>query len=199
MIQRTLIHKKDNKDGLLITIKVLEFTTVIINYCASLHMFPTKNITDNLHPVLLNVTDNASTLSWTNHTCRKSELGRLLAQFFCSLLINSPLGINSQWISTNNNKIADNISCAKKMSTNPSHSFDYSTLRQTHPELIHCSFFQFQPELILLIWKIVFTEKWPTHKEVQTLKQKLLGSLITSNGQGSWESQTLPLKKQKLI
>jgi hypothetical protein len=96
IIQRTLIHKKDNKDGLLISINVLEFVMVIINYCASLHMFTMKNITDDQQPVLLNVSDNASALSWTNHTCRKSKLGRLLASFFCSLLINSPLGINSQ-------------------------------------------------------------------------------------------------------
>jgi hypothetical protein len=43
----------------------------------------------------------------------------------------------------------------------------------------HCSFFQIQPELILLIWVIVLTEKWPNHKEVQTLKQRPLGKLIT--------------------
>jgi hypothetical protein len=79
VIQRTLIHKKDNKDGLLISINILEFVTAIINYCASLQVFTTKNITDNSHPVLLNVTNNASALSWTNHTCKKSKLGRLLA------------------------------------------------------------------------------------------------------------------------
>jgi hypothetical protein len=32
--QRTLLHKQDNKDGLLISINVLKFVTVIINYCA---------------------------------------------------------------------------------------------------------------------------------------------------------------------
>jgi hypothetical protein len=157
---------------------------VIINYCASLHVFTTKNITDNPYPVLLNMTDNASALSWTNHTCRKSKLSRLLAGFFCSLLINSPLGINSRWISANDNH-------AQKTSTNLLHSLDYSTLCQMYPKLIHCFFFQIQPEIILLIWKIVLTKKWPTHKEVQTLKQKPLGSLTTSNGQGSWEPQTL--------
>jgi hypothetical protein len=38
----------------------------------------------------------------------------LLAHFFCSLLINSPLGINSQWISTDDNKIANDIFLLKK-------------------------------------------------------------------------------------
>jgi hypothetical protein len=164
VIQQTLIHKKDNKDGLLISINVLEFVTVIINYCASLHMFTTKIITDNPHPVLLNIID-ASALSWTNHTCRKSKLGRILAQFFCSLLINSSLGINSQWISTDNNKIVDDISQTKTASINMLYSFYYSTLCQTYPELTQCTIFQTQPELILLTWEIVLTEKWTTHEE----------------------------------
>jgi hypothetical protein len=107
VLQQTLIHKKDNKDGLLISINVLEFVMVTINYCASLYVFTTKNITDDLHPILLNITDITSALSWTYHTRRESKLGRLLAQFFCSLLIYSLMGINSQRISTNDNKIAD--------------------------------------------------------------------------------------------
>jgi hypothetical protein len=42
VIQQTLIHKK------IILIKVLKFVTVIINYCASLHVFTSKNITNAL-------------------------------------------------------------------------------------------------------------------------------------------------------
>ncbi len=104
----------------------------------------------------------------------------MLACFFCSLWINSPLGINSQWISTIDNKIDEDISHLKKQSdNNSSPAFDYTILKQTYPELRHCSFFQIQPELILLIWDIVLTKKWPNHKEVQTLKQRLLGKLTT--------------------
>jgi hypothetical protein len=39
----TLLHKRDNADGLLISINALEFVTVIINYCAALHTVLTKN------------------------------------------------------------------------------------------------------------------------------------------------------------
>jgi hypothetical protein len=116
---------------------------------------------------------------WTRHTCKRSRVGRLLARFFCLLLINSPLGINAQWISTVDNVIADNISRVKKASNiDLSLSFDYTTLKQTYPELSHCSFFQIQPELILLIWDIMLTKKWPTHEEVQILKRRPLGRLI---------------------
>jgi hypothetical protein len=64
VIQQTLIHKKDNNYGLLILINVPVFIMVIIiYYFASLHVFTTKNITVKPHPVLLNVTNNASALS----------------------------------------------------------------------------------------------------------------------------------------
>jgi len=145
------------------------------------------NFTDDPHPVLLNVTDNTSALSWTTGTCRKYKIGCRLARFFCSVLINPPLGVNSQWISTVANEIADDISCLKKLlqqQSNSSHvSFDYISLKQRYPELKHCSFFQIQPELISLIWEIVLTEKWPCHEEVKNLLQKPLGRLTTSCGQ----------------
>ena len=148
--QRTLSHKQDNKDGLLISINFLEFVTVIINYCATLYCVTTTEATNNPFLVLLNVTDNALALSWTAGACKKSTVGRLLARFFCLLMINLPLGINSKWISTDNNKIADNISCIKKESANKESPpfFDCSTLTQKYPELRSCSSFTIQPKLI---------------------------------------------------
>ena len=165
---------------MLVLINVLEFVMVVINYCAALHVVWTSPVTNNPHPVILNITNNSSTLSWILHMCKQSKIGQMLASFFCSLLINLPLGISSQWISTIDNNIADNISHLKKQSdNNSSPAFDYTILKQTYPELRHCSFFQIQPELILLIWDIVLTKRWPNHKEVQTLKQRPLGKLTT--------------------
>ncbi len=109
-VQRTLQFKTNNDNGMLVLINVLEFVMVIINYCAALHVVWTSPVTDDPHPVILNVTNNSSALSWTLHTCKQSKIGQMLAPFFCSLLIKLPLGINSQWISTIDNKIADNIS-----------------------------------------------------------------------------------------
>ncbi len=116
--QRTLLHKQDNKDGLLILINVLKFVTVIIHYCVMLHIVTMTLATNDPYPVLLNVTDNASALSWTTGACKKSKVGCLLAHFFCLLMINLPLGMNSKWISTDDNKIADDISRIKKESAN---------------------------------------------------------------------------------
>ncbi len=180
VVQRTLQFRSNNDDTMLLLINVLKFVTVIINYCAALHVIWTSPITDDPHHVILNVTNNSSRLSWTLHTCKQSKIGQMLARFFCSLLIYLPLGINSQLISTIDSKIADDISCLKKQSdNNSSPAFDYTFLKQTLPELRHCFFFQIQPELILLIRDILLTKKWPNHEEVQTLKQRPLGKLIT--------------------
>ena len=75
--QRTLLHKRDNKDGLLISINVLEVVTVIINYCVTLYCVTTIAATNDPFPVMLNVTDNASALSWTTGACKKVDSGPL--------------------------------------------------------------------------------------------------------------------------
>jgi hypothetical protein len=92
--QRILGFKTNNYDGMLVLINVLEFVTVIINYCAALNVVWTSPVTDDPHPVILNITDNSSALSWTLYTCKQSKIGQMLACFFCSLSINLPLGIN---------------------------------------------------------------------------------------------------------
>jgi hypothetical protein len=56
---------------MLVLMNVLEFLTVIMNYCAALHVVQTFPITDDPHPVILNVTDNSSALSRTLHTCKQ--------------------------------------------------------------------------------------------------------------------------------
>jgi hypothetical protein len=95
VIQCTLHFKSNNVDGRLILINILEFVMVIINYCAALQVVRTTAITSNSHPILLNIMDNVSASNWAIHMCKHSKIGCLLARFFCSLLINLPLGINS--------------------------------------------------------------------------------------------------------
>jgi hypothetical protein len=75
IIMRMLLHKHDNSNGCLISINILEFITVIINYCTALHVILTSKVTGDPHPVLLNVTDNTSALRWTTGACQKSKLG----------------------------------------------------------------------------------------------------------------------------
>jgi hypothetical protein len=44
---RMLLHKRDNADGLLISINLLKFVIVIINYCAALHIVLSTNPMNN--------------------------------------------------------------------------------------------------------------------------------------------------------
>ena len=64
---------------------------MIIDYCAALTVVITEDITDDPHPILLNIADDTRANSWTMHVCQSSRPGRLLAR-----LMNLPLGINSQ-------------------------------------------------------------------------------------------------------
>ena len=76
VIRHTLKYLKDNTNKNLISINVLEFVTVIIDYCAAYTVITTQNVTDDPHPVLLSMADNTSAHSWTNHTCKGSLLGK---------------------------------------------------------------------------------------------------------------------------
>ena len=111
-----------------------------------------ENVTDDPFLIILNITNNISALNWSIHAYKKSALGRRLARLFCRLLIRSPLGINSKWISTHENTIADAISRMKKesCSDNAKHfpSFNYSSLKQKFKELQVCH--SFVPESKLL-------------------------------------------------
>jgi hypothetical protein len=178
IIERTLLHLKNNNDETFISINCLEYVTIIINYCAAITAISESNIIDDPHPVVLCVTDNISAKNWTTHTCKKSIIGRALARFFCGLLIGSDVGINATWISTVENKIADEISRIKK-STHDSFSFqyDFAKLQQDHAELRHCRFFQPSQELLSMIWDILLTRNSPDLNKVWLLKQSGLGKL----------------------
>ena len=119
IIKRTLLHLKNNKDEMFISINCLEYVTIIINYCTGITAISESDIIDDPHPVVLCVTDNISAKNWTTHTCKKSIIGRALARFFCGLLIGSGVGINATWISTTKNKTADDISRIKKSAHDP--------------------------------------------------------------------------------
>jgi hypothetical protein len=162
----------------------LEFVVVIIDYCAALTVIMTENVTDDPYPILLNIADNTSAHSWTMHTCKSSRLGKLLAKLFCYLLMDSRLGINSKWIDTNDNYIADAISRIKKLQASSSKhfSFDYSSLQQKYPQLKNCRFFHPSASLLSMIWDVLLEGKLPSLEQVKILKQSGLGKLTISNG-----------------
>ena len=155
-----------------------------MDYCAALTVIMTENVTDDPCPLLLNIADNTSAHSWTMHTCKSSRLGKLLARLFCYFLMDSKLGINSKWIDTNDNYIADAISRLKKLQAFSSKqvSFDSSSLKQKYLQLQNCCFSQPSASLLSMIWDVLLKGKLPGLEQVKILKQSGLGKLTTSNG-----------------
>ena len=179
ILLRTLLHLKNNEDQTFISINCLEFFTVIMNYCAALTVLAQDGSVEDPFPVVLNITDNVSALNWTLHTSKCSLIGRALARFFCGLMIGSPLGINSKWINTHENEVADRISRLKKanLSTSPFFSIDYKNLQQDYPELRTCRSFLPSRELLSCLYSILLTRKSPDPNQVITLRRRGLGKV----------------------
>lgn len=184
IVQRTLIHLADDSAGDLISINALEFVTVIINYCAALSIISGSDLfEDDPFPVILCKTDNTSALSWINHRCKGSLLGRALGRLLVGLLMDSPLGINATWINTHDNEVADGLSRFKSNSDNVSNdhpTFDYSLLQQKYEKTLSgCRLWLPSSRLISLIYTVLTTRQSPPLKELRNFKPSDLGKLTT--------------------
>ena len=158
---------KNNKSGKLITINVLEYAVVIISFAAS-----TVAVNERLqkpsdstlalqhsYPIVLNKVDNTSAESWTTKACKSSLTGKALAEVFCSLMINNPLGVSSDRIGTKDNVIADDITRKYRDANN---IFNPSLLMQDHPELQSCCHFHPSKELLLRVNDALLCKKLPS-------------------------------------
>ena len=110
IFRKTKAYLKDDADNDFVSINVLEFVTIIINFAAALTALTADGHPDDPFPVLLNFADNMSSVRWTNHHCKGSLKARALGLLFCCLLVNSFLGINAKWLAGDENGIADVIS-----------------------------------------------------------------------------------------
>ena len=139
---------RNNKEGKLISINVLEFATVIISYAAISLFFKENMDPSNPFPTALIFADNTSAESWAIIGCKRSPMGRALGRLLCALLINNPVGLALDRVSTHDNIIADKISRLKK--EKDSLKF-FTSLVSSHPQLRTCRRFIPNPELISAI------------------------------------------------
>ena len=147
--RHTKMFLPDNKSGKMISINVLKYATIIFNYAVALTVLDYNGFGDDIHPFLLNWEENTSAVRWTDHACKKSLVGKALGRHFCTLLIDSPLGVKAKWLSMSMNVIADDISRFKKDS--PDYNFDYHSLQPKYPQLRDCRLFQPSVELLSII------------------------------------------------
>ncbi len=72
---KTSLHLKNNLEQNFVSINVLEYITVILNYCSALTAYLEYGLIKDPCLVVLCVTNNISAKNWTTHTCKKSIIG----------------------------------------------------------------------------------------------------------------------------
>ena len=179
VVKRTKLFLPDNKSGKFISINLLEYATVIINYAASLVAYTSGHTNINPDtvpfPVLLNWADNKASIKWTNVMCTANQAGRSLGRLFCALLLDNPLGINCDYIRTTDNTIADDISRLKKSNDG---IYNYSSLLQDFPQLQDCKIFQPSKELLSIVVQSLLNGTSPPLHAVRSMKPSHLGRLL---------------------
>ena len=109
--QCTLQFVLSNKDGKLVTINALEYASLIVNYVAAKHVLVHLDPSEvDPHPVVLFYADNMAAKSWTKKASSSSEGARALGCIQAALMINNPVGICVDRVSTTDNVVADRIS-----------------------------------------------------------------------------------------
>ncbi len=93
-----------------ISINALEYAAIIVNYIATTAAFLDAPNETNPYPTALFFTDNMASEAWIQKGAKKSPAGKALEFLQAALMINNPVGINADHISTTDNVIADRIS-----------------------------------------------------------------------------------------
>jgi hypothetical protein len=134
--QRSLRYIKDKKSGELIDINVLEYASIIVTYLlCRLEIDRQGLFRDDPYPVVNIKGDNTCAESWAKKGSKKSTMGRALGRVLAALLLNSPVGLRVEHISTTANVVADLISRIK----NETHLLtEIPKIQAEHPELAGC-------------------------------------------------------------
>ena len=90
---------------------------------------------ENPYPTLLNWADNITACSWVHKAASATIYSRYLSRLLCSLRINNPLGLNTDFIPGVENIIVDTISRLHPISGSPP---DFSVLFKEFPQLKSC-------------------------------------------------------------
>ena len=156
--QRTLKHVTSNKDGQLITINALEYASLIVNYVAATHVLVHVDPSAvDPRPMMLFYVDNTAAESWMRKASTSFDGGRSLGYVQAALMINNPIGISVDRVTTSDNVVADRIS---RVCSESHIAHEMLSLRQEFPQLQSCQRFQPNAELTSLILETLLTKKY---------------------------------------
>jgi len=141
----TLRFHHNHPDQELISINVLEFAGAIITYAGMTLYYRLHHDPSNPFPIALLYIDNVAAEIWCIKGCKRSLLGRALGRLLCALMIDNPLGLSTERISTEDNTIAE-----RKF---------FASLLTSYPQLRGCARFHPSQELLSAITETLSTEK----------------------------------------
>jgi len=178
--KRTLRFIKNNKNNQLISINVLEYAALILNFVATTHYFRySHHDASDPYPTSLLYADNSTCEAWGKlKQCKTSMTGRNLGRLQCALMINNHVGLTIDHVTTKQNEIADRISRIKR-ETNVLPQFQ--RLLQDFPQLASCRRFHPSQELVSSITAVLLREKSFDPLEVASKILADLGKSTTSD------------------
>jgi len=160
-------------DNTILSINLLEYIAILISFSAAI--MAVSSTPSNPYPLIEILSDNRSAISWTKKAASSSREGKNLSLIFTSLLLKSPLGLQSSYIPGTMNTVADHIS--RMQTTNKRISF--SKLSQAYPTLQACKRFHPNHNFLSLIWEALLS---PHQFSLPTIKT--LGHLSRASNTG---------------
>ena len=174
--QYTLRYVRSNKEGKLISINVLEYAGMLINYAAAYHYYQLHPDAGDPFPTVLFYADNRASESWMEKACTSSLIGRALSRLQCAMMIDNNVGIHTGHVTTKENFIADLISRIKL----ESHSMrGFQSLVKEYPELAGCKRFQPSAGLISRLMEAISQKKFIDPLELNKQVLKNPGQIIS--------------------
>ena len=149
------IRSKENEK--LISINLLEYVVVIINYAIVTHIVKENNLCAHYkYQTLLNWSDNRTAICWTRKAAISTDSGKALSRIFCSLCINNNINCISDYINTKENVIADKISRSDDLFAS-----DLRKIMQEHIELRQCKRYQLSPAFLSCLIQALLNGRSP--------------------------------------
>jgi len=172
----TLVYVQSNKDGTLVSINVLEYAALLVNYAAACCYYLQHTPRDDPFPVVRFYVDNTSSEAWGMKGCTGSLIGRALSRLQCAMMIGNNVAARTARVDTKANVIADRISRVNR-ATNIAHEFP--RIAQDYPELSGCKRFHPSAELISHIMDAISQKKSIDPLEVSNSLRHNPGSIIS--------------------
>ncbi len=150
------------RTGDTISINALEYTFIIINYVTTTAAILSAPLNHDPYQTALFFTNNVASKAWIHKGAKQLPAGKALGILQCTLMINNPVGINVDCVSTTSNVIAVCISQFPNHNDPLPHFLDLS---QAFPQLQQCRHFHPSAELVSTILDVLLLVKLPDPRE----------------------------------